>query len=60
MTHRLEVWSADKVDWTSLHHCVKLKDPTAYVMKLKKRGIMARVTDLDTGEEVCGPGGELL
>ena len=60
MTHKVECWSVDKVDWMSLHHCVKLKDPANYVLKLKKRGIMARITDLDTGEQVCSPGGELL
>ena len=60
MTHRLECWSVDKRDWTALHHCVKLKDPATYIKKLLKRGIVARVTDLDTAEEFCGPGSELL
>lgn len=55
----LEYWNGSA--WETGHHKVKLKDPPAYLQKLKKlRGIFARATDLDTGEEMYGPGGELL
>lgn len=47
-------------NWTTGHHNIELRDPATYVTKLGKRGIFARATDLDTGEEMYGPGGELL
>lgn len=58
---RLEYWNAKRGDWTHGHAGVDIKDPATYVQRLKtNRGILARATDLSTGEEMFSPGGELL
>lgn len=47
-------------NWEEGHNGINLIDPTAYVQKLAKRGVLARAVDKDTGEAVYGEGADLL
>lgn len=57
---RLEYWDKGLVDWKVGHGGMNLMNPTTYVQKLAKRGIIARAVDVDTGETVYGGGSDLL
>lgn len=58
---RLEYWSVMSGDWTVGHAGINLMNPTVYVQKLAKDGLIARAVEVDTGMTVYGSeGADLL
>lgn len=57
---RIEYWNKRVGDWGPGHAGIGLRNPEKYVAALQKKGILARVTDLDSGEVIYAQGGELL
>lgn len=51
----VEVQYATATGWSVGHHGIELRDPVTYIRKLRARGVVARVFDL---EEVCEHGCE--
>lgn len=57
---RIEYWNPVLQDWAVGHAGTNLINPALYVQKLASRGTIARAVNVDTGETVYGPGGDLL
>jgi len=57
---RLDYWNPTTVDWEVGHAGTRLVNPALYIQKLRKRGVLARAVDKDTGETVYGEGTDLL
>lgn len=60
MLVRIDYWNPMIRDWTVGHAGINLLSPEAYVHKLFERGIIARAVDLDNGEVMYGPDGDLF
>jgi len=58
----IQYWNQMTGSWQTGHAGINLMNPSAYVQKLAKRGVLARAVDKDTGEtvEYHGDGADLL
>ena len=59
---KIEYWNAMTGAWQTGHAGTNLMNPSAYIQKLAKRGVLARAVDMKTGEtvEYHGNGADLL
>ena len=57
---RIEYWNEMTTSWSVGHAGINLMDPAAYVVKLAKRGVVARAVLVNTGEILYTEGGDLL
>lgn len=56
----IEYWNQMTARWEIGHAGLNLMNPSTYVQKLAKRGVLARAVNRDTGETVYGEGADLL